>query len=72
MPKKSNLGGARPGAGRPVTIGENSVALNIRLSLIDVEWIDYHANTLNTSRSQIVRAVVGQARANGLKIPSQS
>jgi hypothetical protein len=71
MANKTNLGGARPGAGRPVTLGD-SVALNIRLPMADVEWIDYHANMQNTSRSQIVRVVLNTARANGLKIPSQS
>jgi hypothetical protein len=58
-PRKSNRGGARPGAGRPATGHEHVVGARLSVSMI--EEIDAWAKAMGVTRSDAIRSLLRQA-----------
>jgi hypothetical protein len=54
--RKSNRGGARPGAGRPAT--GNGYVVGARLSLSVIRQIDAWANAMGVTRSDAIRKLL--------------
>ena len=64
MPKNEKRGGARPGSGRPKTYQTGrarSVSLHVYLSEEEDEKLETLANARETSKTEIVRALIRKA-----------
>ena len=62
--QKDNRGGARPGSGRPKTYKSGrarSISLHVYLSKTEDEKLETLANARETSKTEIVRALIREA-----------
>lgn len=64
MTEKNKRGGARPGSGRPKTYKSGrarSISLHVYLSEAEDDKLDKLANARETSKTEIVRALIREA-----------
>lgn len=59
-------GGPRKGAGRPKAAVTRTTQVSLRLSDVELAWLDTLAHTLNLSRPEALRHLLTQA-ASGVK-----